>query len=276
MQTYLILSPAYYECMDETAIKQISTKLQHAYMILESKNMTLDFVAFRYDNHDILSSDQYRMLLEIFAFCKSHNVMLLLNLSMYKIETLVLLWLHGFALGIHFKESDLPLLHDNICLALQQSYFALCSLEGDITLQDKLKIIYDSFLHSCKSGTKTIELLSNTEMLSRLIAPLHHALTNYQKIESRLDRKSCPIFASTHNTKDLSNALSLGVNYATISPIFYDKGNKALGLSYLQALPIELKRNAFALGGINNDSRLEEIKSCGLAGFASISYFLQQ
>lgn len=272
MLSYLILSPAYY------ADDRLYMKLQHAYNMLESKGMTLDFIAFRYDNSDILSVNEYHKLFETYRFCQTHNITLLLNLSVYKLETLILLWLHGFSLGIHFKESDMPLLRDDICLDLRQSYSLIYALDDEINLHDKLNIIYNSIFLSCKSAAKIFEpLCVDTEFFLRFLTPLHSALTTYKQIsqENRLDKKSRPIFVSTHNLQDLSSALSLGANYATISPIFYDKGNKALGISYLHALPLYLKDRVFALGGINSDLRIQEIGSCGIAGFASISYFLR-
>lgn len=243
MQSYLILSPAYYGDINDT--EQIRIKLRYAYDMLESKNMTLDFIAFRYDNSDILSINEYYMLFEVITFCKTHNITLLLNLSRYKLEMLILLWIHGFNLGIHFKESDMPLLHDNICLVLRQIYFIIYSLQDDITLRDKLKIIYNSFLFLCKSVAKIFEpLCVDMESFLRFITPLHNALNNYKTIsqKNKLDKNFCPIFVSTHNLQDLSRVLSFGANYATISPIFYDKFNKALGVKYLHKLPPHLKK----------------------------------
>ncbi|WP_281650505.1 thiamine phosphate synthase [Helicobacter bilis] len=269
MLSYLILSPAYYA--DDT----LYTKLQYAYAMLESKNMKLDFIAFRYDNSDILSANEYHKLFETYRFCQTHNIALLLNLSIYKLETLILLWLHGFNLGIHFKESDISLLRENICKDLKQSHALIYSLQDNISLHEKVKILYSTLSHT--SIAKSLKPLCDIESFSCFLTPFNHAVNTYENLsqENRLDKRFYPIFVSTHNLKDLSKVLSLGANYATISPIFYDKGNKALGLPYLQNLPLHVKERAFALGGINSDLRVHEIKSCGVAGFASISYFLR-
>lgn len=269
MLSYLILSPAYY------ADDRLYMKLQHAYNMLESKGMPLDFIAFRYDNSDILSVNEYHKLFEVYRFSKSHNITLLLNLSCYKLETLILLWLHGFNLGIHFKESDISLLCDNICKDLKQSHALIYSLQDSMSLHEKVKTLYSTLSHT--SIAKFLKLLCDIESFSCFLTPFNHAVNTYENLsqENRLDKRFYPIFVSTHNSCDLSKVLSLGANYATISPIFYDKGNKALGLPYLQKLPLHVKERVFALGGINSDLRVHEIKSCGMAGFASISYFLQ-
>ncbi|MWV61122.1 hypothetical protein DCO58_11305 [Helicobacter saguini] len=83
-----------------------------------------------------------------------------------------------------------------------------------------------------------------------------------------------PKFYSAHSLDSITLALSKNIDYVTISPIYYDKYNKALGVNYLANLDSNLKSKLIALGGINTESKIIEIKKLNLAGFASISYFL--
>ena len=87
---------------------------------------------------------------------------------------------------------------------------------------------------------------------------------------------STPIIYSAHNLANAEKAIDLGSNFVTLSPIFYEKnGNKALGTTTLQKINTKLKQHIIALGGITTDTRISEIQQCGIAGFASISYFLE-
>lgn len=82
------------------------------------------------------------------------------------------------------------------------------------------------------------------------------------------------IIYSAHSLKEMERALELGANFVTISPIFYDKFNKALGLDFLKNLPSDISSKAIALGGISNEDRVKDILKLNIAGFASIRYFL--
>lgn len=282
MKTYLILSPAYYEHVDNYAMYRVSIKMQNICKTLKTKGMRLDFASFRYDNCDKLNTHEYCMLLEFIAFCFHEKITPLLNLSHYKLEVLLLLWLHGFEIGIHFKESDMPLLRSNICEALSHS---VCMHSYSIDLKDNLVEIYDRLLYANPFFANIIErLITDRIYLESFTDPLQHAINLCSKTSyyiSRynaqrafdMDKRFC-VFASTHNMSDLEEMLLYGIDYATISPIFYDKGNKALGLDYLQTMPNNLKAISFALGGIHSDLQVRQIASLGLCGFASISYFL--
>lgn len=286
MLSYLILSEAYYGNVDTTAMHRLSTRLHRTYNMLNSKNMILDFAAFRYNNITILTTHEYCLLLEFIAICTHYNTIPILNLSACKLETLLLLWLHGFSIGIHFKESDMPLLYNNICDGLTQSLYIIHTLfyNNNPTLQKKLEILNNTLSHTYLANIVR-RLYTDKAYLAQFVLPLRNAIhickhtTCYihkyiAEISIHNIQQHYPIFVSTHNLYDLEQMLFCGVDYATISPIFYDKGNKALGLDYLQALPNNLKYATFALGGINNDERVKQILHCGVCGFASISYFL--
>lgn len=81
-------------------------------------------------------------------------------------------------------------------------------------------------------------------------------------------------FYSAHSIDSIITAINYNADFVTLSPIYYDKYNKALGLSYLQNLDSKIKEKTIALGGINTDSKILEIESTNIIAFASISYFL--
>lgn len=281
---------------NKIAKNKISVKLQTICDKLKAKNMQLDFAAFRYDNSGMLNVYEYYMLLEFIGFCRKAKIIPLLNLSHYKLEVLLLLWLHGFQIGVHFKESDMPILRNNISESLFMVLSRICTLQNNFnsSLMDfnlvnsglDYKLAYNlaerlaafSTLHSCQTIAKIVDkLIADKNYFQSLTAPLQHAISIFNADNTQImqdDFQKFCIFVSTHNVTDLAEMLECGINYATISPIFYDKGNKALGLNYLREMPDNLRAISFALGGITSDLQVERIASLGLFGFASISYFL--
>lgn len=82
------------------------------------------------------------------------------------------------------------------------------------------------------------------------------------------------VIYSAHSIDNAKRALDLGASYVVLSPIFYEKnGNKALGLHTLESLDSKLKPGILALGGVTTNERINSLRSSGIAGFASISYF---
>ncbi|WP_052089931.1 thiamine phosphate synthase [Helicobacter muridarum] len=85
-----------------------------------------------------------------------------------------------------------------------------------------------------------------------------------------------PLIYSAHSIDNVKMSIKLGADFATISPIFYEKnGNKALGIKIFGELDSRLKSRIIALGGITTDKKVLLIQQCKIAGFASIGYFLQ-
>lgn len=79
---------------------------------------------------------------------------------------------------------------------------------------------------------------------------------------------------SAHNEIEIQNAMDLGLNAVTISPIFHspNKG-EPLGLDRLQTLTETFDIDMIALGGILEEAQVEAVKAKGASGFASIRYF---
>nr|WP_275896767.1 thiamine phosphate synthase [Helicobacter suis] len=83
-------------------------------------------------------------------------------------------------------------------------------------------------------------------------------------------------FYSAHNALEVMQALDLGAQFCTLSPILATP-NKAppLGLDYLDQFCLEVKQHLFALGGM----RLELatlLAEKGLRGFAGMRCFLNK
>lgn len=89
---------------------------------------------------------------------------------------------------------------------------------------------------------------------------------------------------SAHSAAEVESALAFGVQYCTLSPIFFtpNKGTP-LGIKTLLNLDFALLSRIFALGGIDTPQKRADLETalkanfdntCNLRGFASIRYFL--
>ncbi len=78
---------------------------------------------------------------------------------------------------------------------------------------------------------------------------------------------------SAHSIKEVMQAIELGADYCTLSPIFATPNkSKPLGLDIFKHIPKALRCRIFALGGIKS-SHIQNLKDLGLGGFAGISCF---
>ena len=80
---------------------------------------------------------------------------------------------------------------------------------------------------------------------------------------------------STHTPKEVHEALRLGADGVTFSPIF-DTPNKgeAKGIAQLKAIADKYPNKIIALGGIISQEQINQIESLPLLGFASIRFFV--
>ncbi|MGE4399270.1 MAG: thiamine phosphate synthase [Campylobacterales bacterium] len=82
---------------------------------------------------------------------------------------------------------------------------------------------------------------------------------------------------SCHSADDVLAALANGCDYVTLSPV-YDTPNKGAPIGFetfaniAEALD---KTKLFALGGIDDEIKAENIAATGIFGFASIRYFVR-
>ncbi|MDR1976105.1 MAG: thiamine phosphate synthase [Campylobacteraceae bacterium] len=103
---------------------------------------------------------------------------------------------------------------------------------------------------------------------------VHFATKDFEKIPLA-KKENLFVIASAHSLDEAKEAVDLGADFITISPIFYtpDK-NKPLGLEKLKEITAKIPTKCIALGGILEESQILAIKEAGAAGFASIRYFL--
>ncbi|PAF45010.1 thiamine phosphate synthase [Helicobacter sp. 11S02596-1] len=100
-------------------------------------------------------------------------------------------------------------------------------------------------------------------------------LSQAKNLPKTLTEQKIKTFYSAHHKTEVSQALDLGIDFVTISPIFFTPNKpNPLGISYLDSFDSECKAHLFALGGILTQEQIDAIKSKGLKGFASIRYFL--
>ena len=80
---------------------------------------------------------------------------------------------------------------------------------------------------------------------------------------------------STHSLSEVKEAERLGADMITFSPI-YETPNKgrAKGIEALKEIVSRVNIPVIALGGILTQEQIEECRSAGAKGFASIRYFL--
>ncbi|HDX6295169.1 TPA: thiamine phosphate synthase, partial [Campylobacter fetus subsp. venerealis] len=81
-------------------------------------------------------------------------------------------------------------------------------------------------------------------------------------------------FASTHNEKEIEDAIKLGADFITFSPIFStpNKG-EPVGIETLKKIVLNSSVKVFGLGGITTKKHIKMVELAKAAGFASIRYF---
>ena len=102
-----------------------------------------------------------------------------------------------------------------------------------------------------------------------------HLKSHQLRLCERLKEHNLKSFYSAHSLLDLHTASKLGIDAATISPIFPTPDKSApLGVEFLSTIPYEeLSCEVFALGGIVSAQEVALLEAFALSGFASIRYF---
>lgn len=104
---------------------------------------------------------------------------------------------------------------------------------------------------------------------------VHFGTKDFQNIPLA-KAKNLFVVASAHSLHEAEEALSLGADLVTISPIFYvENKNKPLGLEKLKEITDKIPHKCIALGGILESSQIQMCKNAGAVGYASIRYFLK-
>ncbi|MDR0762020.1 MAG: thiamine phosphate synthase, partial [Campylobacteraceae bacterium] len=104
---------------------------------------------------------------------------------------------------------------------------------------------------------------------------IHFAACDFNNI-SLAKAENLFVIASTHSLEEASEAVSLGADLITVSPVFYTPNkNKPLGLEKLKEITDKIPDKCIALGGILENSQIRMCKEAGAVGYASIRYFLK-
>jgi thiamine-phosphate pyrophosphorylase len=136
--------------------------------------------------------------------------------------------------------------------------------------------LIDIFMHTCKKNNifKTF-INTNIDLAHKYKSHGVH-LTSEQFDKIKIAKElSLQVIISTHNEQEIQNAIDLGADYITYSPIFFtpNKGD-AKGLENLKYIIKEYPQiPIIALGGIIDLEHLNKIKTINPFGFASIRYF---
>lgn len=183
-----------------------------------------------------------------------------------------------FTQKVHNSIAKLDYFNNQFSVNIKLKYIAL-RYDNTQILSDKEIFFIESCFKLCSKLNISLLInlsfkpIYNLEILHKygILVGIHIKDSNILSIKNI--NISSSIFYSAHSIKNANLAIEYGANFITLSPIFYDKYNKALGVNFLHNLDSNLKKKVIALGGINTDSRILEIQKCDIAGFASISYF---
>lgn len=171
-----------------------------------------------------------------------------------------------------------PLYYQNFSYSFC-NYFRLKTADF-LLLRDKNTSDYFSlaskFINFKSTFIKTKFILQNDISLAILLNAdgLHFSSNNIINIKNA--PKNMLKIASTHNEEEIIKACENGADFITFSPIFECNKGAPKGIDALKAatkLASKYKVKTLALGGINNASQIEQIKSTKCAGFGAIRYF---
>lgn len=133
------------------------------------------------------------------------------------------------------------------------------------------------FVATCKElKVKTILINSNYKLAKKLGAHgVHLTSKQFDKIKKAKELDLYTII-SCHDYHDIENAQKQHVNAITYSPIFETPGKpEPKGMAkFRQTVRVYEDLDIIALGGIINQTQVEQISKTRAYGFASIRYFI--
>jgi thiamine-phosphate pyrophosphorylase len=128
---------------------------------------------------------------------------------------------------------------------------------------------------SIKNSIKNIYINSDINLAISLNATGVHLPSNRLDDIQKAKNASLKVIYSTHNHKEIEDAIKKGADYITYSPIFYTPNKKKpKGIQHLIKTVDKYDIDIFALGGIVDKITAEDIKKSNAFGFASIRYFI--
>lgn len=157
-------------------------------------------------------------------------------------------------------------------LSAHRPYSAL--LRGYAESRDYQPIAH-AFVRLCRSFG-CVPLVSADIAIARELGIGVH-LRAHQRDSIALLAREMRVFYSAHNVEEMLFAQEHGAHAMTISPIFPTPNKPPpLGLARLQEImrAYPFHADVFALGGILTAQHRESLRDSGVAGFASIRYFV--
>ena len=145
--------------------------------------------------------------------------------------------------------------------------------------RDKTNPHYDTqaedFVEVCSQfeGIKSF-IHQKVDLAKRLGANgVHLTSKQFDEIEYAKE-SSLEVIISTHTHEEVLKAQELGADAVTYSPVFTSPGKgEPKGIEDLKELLKKCDIKVFALGGIVEESQIEEVEKTDVYGFASIRYF---
>lgn len=128
-------------------------------------------------------------------------------------------------------------------------------------------------LEYCRSADVALLLNGEPDILFEGVAGLHLPSGLFSRFKSRPVAQDVLLGASCHSQSELQAALSLQVDYVSISPVCATQSHpevSPLGWSGLAALAAQCPVPVMGLGGLC-DEDMSRIKRCGAYGIAAIS-----
>ena len=131
---------------------------------------------------------------------------------------------------------------------------------------------YKKLRDFCHSSGRKIYLSNNVKLANTLgYDGVYIPAFNKDFIKNRNYRKNFKILGSAHNLKEIREKERQGVHLIFISPLFYKKNKKNLGLYKFLNLLKYTFTPIVALGGIN-ESNINKLNLINLDYFASINF----
>ncbi|MFV0480607.1 MAG: thiamine phosphate synthase [Campylobacteraceae bacterium] len=134
----------------------------------------------------------------------------------------------------------------------------------------------EEFIFTCKSlHVKPILHTRDDLALKYKAFGVHFSSQDFHKIKNAKEN-GLFVVSSTHSLYEAKEAINLGSDFIIISPIFFtpNKG-EPLGLVNLKEITDKIPNQCIALGGILENSQIDDCLKAGAVGFASIRYFIK-
>ena len=103
-----------------------------------------------------------------------------------------------------------------------------------------------------------------------------HLTSKQHNLVRQIKEQGLICIASCHTISEAILCIDSGADYVSISPVFSSPNkSQPLGIDAFCQMPEGIKPSIIALGGIVTKEHIALVNSCGVAGFASIRYFIK-